>query len=333
MTAAKGILMQDKPDLGALFGAAAQTTTFLGLEACPDTGTLTAPVALIGVPCATPYASVGAYCRNGPDALRAATAALTANVDRHDFDHGGPVFPQADLRPVDCGNLPYDEADPAANRARIANTVAQIAARGAVPVLLGGDDSIPIPMIEALGLSQGDRRLTILQIDAHIDWRDIHMGERFGLSSTMRRASEMAHVGQIVQVGARGIGSAATSDYEDALAAGVVFVTAHELHHGGVGAALSRIPEGSDIVICIDADALDPALVPGVIGRAPGGLSYYQAVDLIKGAAARGRIVAMDFVEFMPERDVDGIGALTFARLITTALGVLVRQAAAGREG
>ena len=68
--------------------------------------------------------------------------------------------------------------------------------------------------------------------------------------------------------------------------------------------------------------------MPGVIGRAPGGLSYYQVADLIKGAARRGRIAAMDFVEFMPERDVDGIGALTFARLITTALGVLVRQAA-----
>jgi agmatinase len=53
-----------------------------------------------------------------------------------------------------------------------------------------------------------------------------------------------------------------------------------------------------------------------------------SVLDLLKGAAGRGRIAAMDFVEFMPERDVDGIGALTFARLITTALGVLVRQAA-----
>ena len=124
------------------------------------------------------------------------------------------------------------------------------------------------------------------------------------------------------------IGSAATSDYEDALAWGVKFVPAHDLHRQGVEAALDLIPEGSRIVICIDADALDPALVPGVIGRAPGGLTYYQLVDLIKGAARRGRIEAMDFVEFMPERDVDGIGALTFARAITTALGVIARQRA-----
>ncbi|MBN9045396.1 MAG: arginase family protein [Rhizobiales bacterium] len=320
--------MTVKADLGTLFGAAARNATFLGLEACPDLDAFAAPVAILGAPCATPYVSVGAYCRNAPDALRQATGSLTANVDRHDFDHGGPVFPKSGGRPVDCGNLPFNEEDGSGNRALIFGAVSKILAKGAVPVILGGDDSIPIPMIEAVGAAAGGRKYTILQIDAHIDWREIHMGERLGLSSTMRRASEMAHIERIIQVGARGIGSAATSDYEDALAWGVEFVPAYDLHKKGVEAVLDLIPQGSDIIVCIDADALDPALIPGVIGRAPGGLSYYQAVDLIKGAAAKGRIAAMDFVEFMPERDVDGIGALTFARLITTALGVLTRQQA-----
>jgi len=318
--------MNERPDLGALFGAAAKTTTFLGLDACTDLDTLEAPIAVIGAPCATPYASVGAYCRNAPDALRQATASLTANLDRHDFDSGGAVFPAEHLKAVDCGNLPFDEGDPTGNRRTIREAVAKVVARGAVPVLLGGDDSIPVPMIEALGQPADGHRYTILQIDAHIDWRDVHMGERLGLSSTMRRASEMAHVERIIQVGARGIGSAATADYEDALAWGVTFVPAYDLHRQGVEAALAQIPEGSEIIICIDADALDPSLIPGVIGRAPGGLGYYQVVDLIRGAAKRGRIAAMDFVEFMPERDVDDLGAFTFARLITTALGVIARQ-------
>ena len=317
--------MSQKADLGALFGAAADSSTFLGLEECRDIAALAAPIALIGAPCATPYRSVGAYCRHAPDALRQATASLTANVDRHDFDNGGKVFPEPRLRAVDCGNLPYDENDGAANRAAIGEAIRAIRARGAVPVVLGGDDSIPIPMLEALGAEEG-ARYTILQIDAHIDWREVHMDERLGLSSTMRRASEMAHIERIIQVGARGIGSAGTRDYEDALAWGVRFVPAYDLHREGVQAVLDLIPEGSRIVICTDADALDPALVPGVIGRAPGGLSYYQVVDLIKGAAGRGRIEAMDFVEYMPERDVDGIGALTCARVITTALGVIARQ-------
>ncbi|HEY0120458.1 MAG TPA: arginase family protein [Rhizobium sp.] len=320
--------MTQKPDLGALYGAASETKTFLGLEACDDLDALSAPIALIGAPCATPYRSVGAYCRNGPDALRQATGSLTANVDRHDFDNGGAVFPAPHLRAVDCGNLPYDESDAPGNRRIINDAVTKIINRGAVPIVLGGDDSIPIPMIEAIGAATGDAKYTVLQIDAHIDWRETHMDERMGLSSTMRRASEMPHVERIIQVGARGIGSAATADYEDAVAWGVNFVTACELHKRGVEAALSLIPDGSNIIVCIDADALDPSLVPGVIGRAPGGLSYYQMVDLIKGAAARGKIAAMDFVEFMPERDVDGLGAFTFARVITTALGVIARQVA-----
>src|SRR5690606_31572147 len=169
-------------------------------------------------------------------------------------------------RPVDCGDLPYDEQDAPANRAAIQRAVAAICGQGAVPVLLGGDDSIPIPMLRGICEAAGDdRRFTILQIDAHIDWRDVHMGERDGLSSTMRRASEMAHVERIVQVGARGIGSAAESDYRDAVRWGVQFVPAFTLHERGVRAALDLIPEGSEIIVCIDADAFDPAIVPGVI--------------------------------------------------------------------
>jgi len=319
--------MNQKPDLGALFGAG-ETSTFLGLDACDNLSALDAPIAILGVPCATPYRAVGAYCRNAPDALRRATASLTANLERHDFDSGGQVFPERRLRAVDCGDLPFDEADGAANRDVIRGAVRTILERNAVPVLLGGDDSIPIPMLQAIGDTAGDRKFTILQIDAHIDWRETHMDERMGLSSTMRRASEMAHIERIVQVGARGIGSAATSDYEDAVKWGVSFVPARELHRSGVQKALDLIPEGSDIIVCVDADAIDPSLVPGVIGRSPGGLSYDEITDLIRGAAARGRIAAIDFVEFMPERDVDGIGALTFARVITTALGLIARQKA-----
>ncbi|MFZ5673502.1 MAG: arginase family protein [Pseudomonadota bacterium] len=316
--------MQDKPGLGALFGAA-DTQTFLGLPACSDLDKLTAPIALLGAPCATPYASVGAYCRNAPKALRQAVASLAANLHHHDFDNGGPIFPQDGLKAADCGDLPFDENDAAGNRTLIRNAVSRILARGAVPILLGGDDSIPIPMLEAFA---GERKYTILQIDAHIDWRDLHMGETMGLSSTMRRASEMAHIERIIQVGARGIGSARPQDYQDALAWGVKFVTGHELHRAGVGAVLDLVPQGSDVIICIDADALDPAIIPGVIGRAPGGLSYYQCVDIIQGVAQKARIGAMDFVEYMPERDVDGLGALTLGRLIITALGAIARQAA-----
>jgi agmatinase len=143
--------MTEKPNLGALYGVTADNPNFLGLQACPDLDQIAAPAALLGAPCATPYASVGAYCRNGPDALRRATGSLTANLDRHNFDLGGPAFPNLHLRPVDCGNLSFDESDSPGNRLHISGAVSKILARGSVPVLLGGDDSIPIPMLEAIG--------------------------------------------------------------------------------------------------------------------------------------------------------------------------------------
>jgi agmatinase len=55
-------------------------------------------------------------------------------------------------------------------------------------------------------------------------------------------------------------------------------------------------------------------------------LSYYQTLDLIKGAAQKGRINAIDFVEYMPDVDVDQLGALTVSRLIAATMGVLSRQ-------
>ncbi|MBV8912423.1 MAG: arginase family protein, partial [Acetobacteraceae bacterium] len=98
------------------------------------------------------------------------------------------------------------------------------------------------------------------------------------------------------------------------------------VYKAGVETAVHAIPPGGDIAICFDADGLDPSIMPAAIGRSPGGLSYWQALDLMRGAAARGRIVGMAFVELMPERDVDGLGALNFGRLIMEALGLVARQ-------
>ncbi|MCV6594565.1 MAG: arginase family protein [Silicimonas sp.] len=316
--------MSQKPDLAALFGAS-DASTFLGLDACDDLTAIDASSAFIGAPCATPYGSVGAYAQNGPASLRRAIAALTANIDRHNFDLGGPTFPEGVKRAVDCGDLPWSDSDFAANRATIRDAIATIAGRGTVPILIGGDDSVPIPMIEAMG--ETGKSYTILQIDAHIDWRDSHMGERFGLSSTMRRASEMAHIDRILQVGARGIGSGHSSDFEDALAWGARFFTGPDVHRDGIAPVLDAIEPGAEVILCIDIDAMDPSIAPNTIGRAPGGLSYYQVLDLIQGAAARGRIAAMDFVEIMPEADIDEIGGLTVSRLVAAAMGVIARQA------
>ncbi|MFM7446889.1 MAG: arginase family protein, partial [Tabrizicola sp.] len=160
--------------LGTMFGAA-NVDTFMGLPRCRDLSRLSAKMALIGADGCTPYQSVGFYCAGGPAAIRAAGAAYAANLAHMNFDLGGPVFPGG-VSAVDAGDLPQDLNDPAGNRARIFGVVNQILDRGGVPMLIGGDDSLPIPMLEAYG-ARG-RGCTILQIDAHIDWRDEVQGER-----------------------------------------------------------------------------------------------------------------------------------------------------------
>lgn len=308
--------------LERLFGAG-EVDTFLGLPACPDLARLEADIAVLSAGMATPYASVGPYCRGAPAVLRAASAAYASNLGHVNLDLGGPVFPGGVVA-VDAGDLAQQEEDPAGNRARIFGAVGQVLDRGAIPVLIGGDDSVQIPMLEAYG-ARG-REFTILQIDAHIDWRDEVQGERLGLSSTMRRASEMAHVGRIVQVGGRGIGSARVEDQADAEAAGAELVPAGEVARSGVGRAVDLVPEGAEVIVCFDLDGLDPAIMPAVIARTAGGLSYWQALELIGGVADKARIAGVGFVEFMPQRDLDGLGALTAAQLLASVLGIVARM-------
>ena len=222
-------------------------------------------------------------------------------------------------RVVDCGDVPGDLADGAENRAAIAAATKTILQGGVMPLLLGGDDSVPIPFIDAFGRA-GRSDIVVVQVDAHIDWRQEVDGVTHGFSSTMRRASEMAHVTGMVQVGARGPGSARRAEYDDARAWGSQIFTAREVHAEGLGPALAAVPEGANVILAIDVDGLDPTLVPGVILPAFGGLTYQQSLDLIQGLAAKARIVGCTFVEYVPEKDPTGTGAQALARLACSVI-------------
>jgi agmatinase len=304
---------------------ATDSTTFMGLEARSTSDLATVHAVILGAPCATPYSSVGPYCAGAPAAIRRASRSFSATRHHINFDLGGPVVNEPADIAVDGGDIAWDAADDAGNRQRITDACEAVLAAGAVPLVMGGDDSIPIPVVAAYASRPDLAPLVILQIDAHIDWRDEVQGTRMGLSSTMRRVSEMAHVGAMIQVGRRGSGSARPADAADAAARGVHFVDAREVHRSGTAAIVERIPIGANVFVTIDVDGLDPAIMPGVIGPEPGGLTYYQALDLIDGASERGRIVGFDVVEFVPERDPSGIGALTAYRLTAHALGRILR--------
>jgi len=301
--------------------------TFLGLPKASIAEGARAEVAILGAPAATPYPSVGPYCAGGPAAIRAGIANWAGARDHMDFDLGGAMIASG-ASAVDCGDLTWTADDAAGNRARITGAAQTLLEGGAVPVVIGGDDSIPIPLFHAF---EGRGKFTVLQIDAHIDWRDEVEGIRLGLSSTMRRASEMGWIERVIQVGARGTGSARVSDHKDAIAAGVRLFLADAVHERGIEPVLAEVPAGSNVLVTVDCDGLDPTIMPAVIGPAPGGLVYWQVVGLMRGVAKRAPIASFNIVEFMPERDHQQLGALTAGRLIANASGLISRQRATKR--
>ena len=283
-----------------------------------------ADVVIFGAPHGTPYRDIdNTPYAAAPDSLRAALAEDSQWLDHWDFDLDGPLLNDGPCRVADAGNLRTSFQDGAGNRSLIETATSEILKAGAVPVMIGGDDSTPIPFIKALA-PLGP--LTIIQIDAHIDWRDERRGEPLGFSSTMRRASEMDHVKQIVQVGIRGLGSARRTEVEIARDWGATIIPARELHRKGIETVLQHLTPASNCMITIDCDGLDSAIMPAVIAPTPGGLTYYQTVDLIAAVSRTCNLVAFDMIEFVPTRDSTGTSAFTAARILANVIGCLARR-------
>ncbi len=283
-----------------------------------------AAVAIFGAPHGTPYPSIDHRMHAAaPDAFRRAFAWHMPWRHNHDWDFGGPLLPASGFTAVDLGNLKTRAGDGKGNRAKIESLTRQIIDAGAVPLMFGGDDSVPIPFLAGLARAGP---LTILQIDAHIDWRAEREGEPLGFSSTMRRASEMSHIARIVQAGARGFGSAGQREVDDARAWGARFITSRHIHHHGLDAVTSQIDPGARVAICLDLDALDSSIMPAVAAPSPGGLSYVQVTDLLAAVAAKARIAAFCMVEFVPTRDPDGNAAFTAAKIASHVMGHVARE-------
>ncbi len=305
--------------------------TFLNLPLATDLATLEAGIAILGAPYGLPYGppEAGNDQCEAPGAIRRASARLSLGADRWDFDVDGLPLQQGALRVVDCGDLPGDPQNPQEHYQSIENAVRQIVQRGAVPLVLGGDHGITTPVLRAL---EGYAPLTLVQVDAHLDWRDEVNGVREGYSSPMRRASEMAHIGAIYQVGLRAQGSARQEELEAARAYGARLFTAYQVHAEGIQAVLAQIPAGGRYYLTIDADGLDPSMMPAVAGPAAGGLFFHQVRGLIHGLAENGRLVGMDLVEITPGRDVNEITAITAGQLILNFIGVVGRRKRGGEE-
>ncbi len=284
-----------------------------------------AKAAVFGAPHGTPYRGIDNRVHaKAPDSFRLALKDDSAWLSHYDFDLVGSMLPDSKFKAVDLGNLKTIASDGRGNRKKIETMTKSILAAGAVPLMFGGDDSVPIPFLSAFS---GGPPITVLQIDAHIDWRDERNTERFGFSSTMRRASEMPHVWRIVQAGARGLGSARQGEVDDALNWGAHLAPCTHIHHHGIAAVVAHLEPDSEVVISLDLDVLDSSEMPAVAYPSPGGLRYVQLMDLIHGVAAKAHIAGFAMVEFVPKRDLHGTAAYSAARIAANVLGLVARQA------
>jgi agmatinase len=298
--------------------------TFLFSELALDLEALKADIAFLGIPYGSAYSfeDITNDQSRMATAMRQASHRIVRSLERYDFDLGGPLYDGRDIRAVDCGDVRTDILDMKSHVARAEQAVRKILQAGALPIVLGGDHAIPIPVLRAFA---GRGPLTLVHIDQHLDWRDEFNGVTDGLSSPIRRASEMEHIGEIFQIGLRATGSARSEEVEAAKAYGAHLITAYELHEVGMDAILERIPTGGRYYITIDLDGLDSADAPAVAAPMPGGVTFLQARKLIRGLVKKGRVVGMDLVEITPRHDVNDITCITAGRLIVNLIGTAVR--------
>src|SRR5215216_4842453 len=219
--------------------------SFLEATRCEDLDTLEADVAVIAIPYNTPYDLVRSRAPSSlaPSAMREQSLRLAGYLHHYDFDVGGDLFAGQPPRIVDCGDVAQMPGRYEDNNQMATAVINKILERGALPIILGGDHATTIPVMRAY---EGRGPICAVHLDAHLDWRDEINGVHDGLSSPMRRASELPWVTSMIQIGLRGIGSARQREIDDAAAFGSVRVRAEELHQEGVDAILARVPRAEN---------------------------------------------------------------------------------------
>ena len=305
---------------GGLPALDARPRTMFRVPMCANIDELDADVAFIGMPFDQgTFGRPGA--RYGPDALRDAPRAYSY-LDPYGQGKDAEGFFDADagdelLRGVtmaDCGNVSVSPSEVVHNFERLAGVVQRVAARGAMPVVLGGDHAITFPAVA--GLAQF-APLDIVHFDAHLDYTHHYQGAMLTHGSPIRRCYELEHVGNITSVGIR---SVRREPYEEAVNHGNGIITLRQFREMGPEAAAESIPVGANLYITFDVDALDPTQAPGTGTPEVGGLFYEESRRCLETLVRRSNLVAFDVVEVAPPYDVSQLTVQVAARLIMDVL-------------
>ncbi|MDO8663502.1 MAG: agmatinase [Candidatus Wildermuthbacteria bacterium] len=172
---------------------------------------------------------------------------------------------------------------------RIKSVMDKLLADGKFPVMLGGEHSIALGAITAFKEKFAD--FSVLQIDAHTDLRDEFEGTKFHHACVMKRVKDTGL--SITRVGVRSM-SEEEAEYIKNKKIKNIFL-APELP---IGEIISTLKE--NVYLTFDLDALDPSIMPAVGTPEPGGLGWYETLNLIKEVARKRKIIGADVVELDP---------------------------------
>lgn len=217
---------------------------------------------------------------------------------------------------VDCSGTAADPQSVPPALERIRAVVADVAARGGFPIVLGGEHTVSYGALAALAERFG--RFGVIQFDAHADLRDSYEGTPWSHACVMRRA--VADLGlPLVQFGVRAL---CLEEVEARQRYGVRFYDAAELAAGATPEMPSDFPDL--VYLSFDVDGLDPAIMPATGTPVPGGLGWYQALELARNALHGRTAIGCDVVELAP---VPGLHAADFtaARLAYALMGLVER--------
>jgi agmatinase len=304
--------------------------TFLKLPSVQDAARLAAEhphAAIVGAPFDMGVVNrPGA--RFGPRAIRQAS-----NLGRGIYHLELEVQPLRTLRVFDYGDASIIPSDIERSHEAIRVRVAEVAATGAIPIVLGGDHSITLPSATAVADAIGRGKVGVVHFDAHADTASDNWGVLLGHGTPMRRLIESGAIPgrSFVQVGLRGYWPP-PEVFDWMREQGMRWHLMAEIERRGFDAVLDEAIEqaldGAEaIYLSVDVDVLDPAYAPGTGTPEPGGLTSRELLGAVRRVVAGTQLAGMDVVEVAPAYDGPGqITAEVAHRLVLEALSSLASK-------
>lgn len=232
---------------------------------------------------------------------------------------------------VDYGDVDIVPGNEAESYRRVEKRLSHILEAGAVPIGLGGDHGVSIPMVRAVAKTQKRKRFGVIIFDTHQDMVNDMQGNLLTRSSPTRRITELAQVDprRTVIIGCRG----PRNPEDGAILAkelGIVCISMDEVDEKGIEettrqALAIACPEHDRPYVSIDIDVFDPGFAPATNSPDPGGLSPREMIKALRIVTKNG-LLGLDIVEVAPEYDTTGgITSILASRIITEALGCLAQ--------